>query len=209
MRCPEHYSPQEIAAIAKKGGIPLQKMIKQVLKDLYNCTDFMQSMRYFVKNRGGSDEDAEDLIQEGLTQLGMNLLQNKYQGQSAITSYAYGICKFKWFNKMRLKAVDTTAITEDTKEHAGTQDVEKWMISEETKKILWTMVQAQTGHCPKYLKMWALGYSGKEMAATMNVTEKRVRKNTSDCRKRLRNWLVKHPQFEEMINNTSILKAML
>lgn len=208
MTCPETYTPKEIAQIAKKGGVPLKQMIKQVIKNLYDCPDFIKSMHFFVKSRGGNDEDAEDLIQEGLTQLGINLLKNKYHGDSAITSYAYGICKFKWFNKMRLKGLKTTAITEETKEHAGTQDVEKWVISEEAKKILWTMVQAQTGHCPEYLKMWALGYSGKEMAAAMNVTEKRVRKNTSNCRQRLRNWLAKHPQLEKMIQHTTILSSL-
>ncbi len=199
MKCPISYTKEQILATIQEGGATLGSMINTVIKELCTCTAFDRTVKSFVKRNGGNLEDAEDLIQESLSQLAISLVTKKYKGNSSIENYAYGICKFKWMNVMTKKGIATTGITDDDKEKVGTQDIEGSFLNQELKTLLWKVVNQVSGHCPQYLKLWAMGYSHREIALEMDVTEKRSRKNTSECRQRLRNYLAQHPQKQNML----------
>lgn len=186
MKCPIGYSKQEILDASRQGGANLQKVINGVLQDLCRCDAFERTVKSWVRTRGGNTEDAEDLIQESLSQLALNLLDNKYQGGSSIENYAFGICKFKWLNIASKKGISTVGITDDDKEKVGTDDVEGSFVAGEMREWLWKIVGSMRGRCPDFLKLWAMGYSHREIGSELEVTEKRARKNTSECRKRLR-----------------------
>ncbi len=199
MKCPISYSKAEILEAVESKGATLQKMLNTVIKELCQCRAFDGTVKSFVRARGGNTEDAEDLIQESLSQLAISLMTKKYKGDSSIENYAFGICKFKWMNVMTKRGIDTVGITDDDKEKVGTDDIEGSFISEETKSSLWSVVSKVSGHCPQYLKLWAQGFSHREIGEQMDVTEKRARKNTSECRKRLRDLISANPQYKNMI----------
>lgn len=206
MKCPISYNRDEIRTAAESGGAILEKMINTVLRELCQCGAFVNTVKSFVRTRGGNTEDAEDLIQEGLSQLAISLLERKYQGQSSIENYAFGICKFKWMNIQQKRGIDTTEITEQQNEVKSDLSLEDAVISDETKGILWEIVQKMTGRCPDFLKLWALGYSHREIGEKLDVTEKRARKNTSSCRQRLRDFLAAHPRLSEQVRHVKFFK---
>ncbi|MEL7144744.1 MAG: sigma-70 family RNA polymerase sigma factor [Bacteroidota bacterium] len=49
----------------------------------------------------GTAEQARDIFQEGLIVLYNNLLEDKFQGNSAITTYLISICKNLWLNELK------------------------------------------------------------------------------------------------------------
>ena len=173
-------------------------MISSILQSLCHCKAFEQTVLKLVQTNGGSREDAEDLIQESLTQLAINLVERKYKGESSIENYAFGICRFKWMNVRSKKRL--SVITLDTKE-ANVEmkgNPEKGLIQEEQSALLWKIVRQLSGKCPEFLKLWALGYSHKEMSDSLNVSEKRSRKTLSKCRQKLRQLLQENNQLLEL-----------
>lgn len=199
MKCPISYSKEEILAEIDAKGATLHKMLNTVLQELCTCKSFDNMVKSFVRARGGNTEDAEDLIQESLSQLAISLMTKKYKGDSSIENYAFGICKFKWMNVMTKRGISTVGITDDDKEKAGTDDIEGQFISEEMKASLWKVVSQVSGRCPDFLKLWASGFSHREIGEQLQVTEKRARKNTSECRKRLRDLIRQNPQYQVML----------
>jgi len=201
MKCPIRFTKEEILASTQAKGNQLNTVVNGVLQDLCKCSAFINMVKSFVRQRGGNTEDAEDLIQESLSTLAINLVSRKYKGDSSIENYAFGICKFKYMNVMTKKGIDTTAITEDDQERKGTDDIEGSLLTEEASGLLWKVVGQVSGHCPKYLKLWAMGYTHREIGEKMDVTEKRARKNTSECRSRLRKLISERPELNSVISN--------
>lgn len=209
MKCPIGYSKQEILDASQKRGPQLQLVINGVLRDLCKCAAFDRTVKSFVRSRGGNTEDAEDLIQEALSQLALNLLDNKYQGGSSIENYAFGICKFKWLNIASKKRISTVGITDDDKEKVGTDDIEGSFVAGEMREWLWKIVNTMRGRCPDFLKLWAMGYSHREIGTQLEVTEKRARKNTSECRKRLRETIAEDANLTQFMKEMKLTKFNL
>lgn len=199
MKCPEPYAPQDIIENCKKGGGVLEQMINKIMKTLLACKAFTTGVVNFVKYRGGSVVDGEDILMEGLVQTATNLETQRYQATSNITYYAFGVCKYKWFNQVRKKGLDTVEMDDGIRQIKDMDYQEEWMIQDEAKQILWDFVDQQSGHCPKYLRFWAFGFQTAEIAKEMEINEDNVRKKTSKCRKRLVEWLRKHPKKEVLL----------
>ncbi|MEM1122692.1 MAG: sigma-70 family RNA polymerase sigma factor [Bacteroidota bacterium] len=201
MKCPIKYSTAEILAASQRGGQPLETICNHVIEVLCNCNAFVGTVFRHVKSRGGNQEDGEDLLQDGLTQLLMSLVNKKFQGGSSIENYAFGICKNLWMN--RSQKHETTKVVylgEDArKEDAATENTETDWLQNEQDHILWSIIKKMTGKCPQFLEYWALGFSHKEVAEKMEISERRSLNATSECRKKLRNWIEAHPKFAELL----------
>lgn len=204
MKCSISYSREEIIDATQQGGAILEKVINTVLQELCHCAAFINTVKSHVRARGGNTEDAEDLLQEGLSQLAISLLERKYKGNSSVENYAFGICKYKWMNVQQKRGIDTTEITESEKELEDETSIEAHLVSEEAKGFLWQIVDKISGRCPEFLKLWALGYTHREIGEKLQVTEKRSRKNTSSCRQRLRDYIINHPEFSQHIQYVQI-----
>lgn len=199
MKCPISYSPQHIVEIALKGGPPFKKMLEVLIKELATCRPlFLMVKSHIVKNRG-TREDAEGIFQESLVQLVANLANNKYQGTSSIENYVFGICKFKWLNHLRKRGIDTSEYIPAEQDKPSDANVENDLVQEEMRRILWKIVEQVSGHCPAYLKLWAMGYKHKDIAAKMGVVLVRAEKNTAKCRKKLKIMLEKNPKLMELV----------
>ncbi len=163
MKCPIQFTKAEILNICEARGPVLKEMIHSILQSLCHCEAFEQNVLKLVQTRGGRKEDAEDLIQESLTQLAMNLIEGKYKAESSIENYAFGICRFKWMNVRSKKRLLVTKIGIKEENVELKNNPEKELLGEEQKTILWETVQKLKGKCPEFLKLWAMGYSHKEM----------------------------------------------
>ena len=200
MKCPISYNSEQIVQTALKGGMPLEKMLDILITELSTCQPLFSMVKNHITRNGGNVEDAEDIFQESLIQLVGNLMNNKYRGNSNIENYTFGICKFKWLNYRRKKGLDTTEYIPAEQDKASDEDVETDFIGGEGRSLLWKIVEQVSGHCPEYLKLWALGYKHKEIAAKLGVTLTRAERNTSKCRKRLLALLDKQPKLKQIIN---------
>lgn len=57
----------------------------------------------FVKNNGGSGEEANDIFQEGMVSLFINIKKGTYESTKStkLTTYLFQICKYKWYDTLK------------------------------------------------------------------------------------------------------------
>lgn len=201
MKCPITYNTAEILVASTQGGLVLEKVCNHIIEVLCSCPAFVGMVFRHVKSRGGNQEDGEDLLQDGLTQLLLSLVDRKFKGNSSIENYAFGICKNLWMN--RSQKHETTKVVylgdDARKEEVAPENTEAAWLETEQNSILWSIIKKMKGNCPKFLEFWALGFSHKEVAEKMDISERRSLNATSECRKKLRNWIAEHPQLAELL----------
>jgi RNA polymerase sigma factor (sigma-70 family) len=76
------------------------------LKIIYQANTNIIS-NYILKNSGSIDE-AKDLFQETMIAFYENVRDNKFKGESAISTYLYSIAKFKWLNQIKKNNIRTS-----------------------------------------------------------------------------------------------------
>ena len=64
-------------------------------------------VRNYVFTNNGDLEEAKDLFQDTLTTMYHNLLENKFRGESSLSSYVYAIAKNLWLMKLRKQKMET------------------------------------------------------------------------------------------------------
>lgn len=139
-----------------------------------------------VQRNNGNEEDALDIFQEGLIALWTNISQGKFkvQDKAKISTYLYTLCRNIWISRLRKKKytqpfednpkVQVAEVEDMTEYHERInkleQDFEK--LGEACKKLL-TLFYYQKA-------------SLKEIAESMNLTEKTAKNTKYRCMKNLR-----------------------
>ena len=70
---------------------------------------------------GGDESQAEDVFQEGLMILYDNLMANKFEQRSSLSTYLIGICKNIWLMRLRKQKVVLT--NQPIEDHSATEEV--------------------------------------------------------------------------------------
>lgn len=71
-------------------------------------------VRRFVLNNSGDIEEAEDVFQDAIATAYMNLVENKFRGESSLKVYINAISRNIWLMKLRKKQVPVHTLTEAT-----------------------------------------------------------------------------------------------
>jgi len=80
-----HISNETTLVLGLKNGSP--SVIKQIYKDNFG------KIKAMVVNFNNMDLDAEDVFQDGLTIALLNIKKGKFNGESLLSTYIYGICR--------------------------------------------------------------------------------------------------------------------
>ena len=74
---------------------------RQALDYLYSQS--FNQIKQFVTQNNGSEQDAEDIFQEGLLALWKNIKTGKYENQKNVklSTYLFQVCKFRWFEHLK------------------------------------------------------------------------------------------------------------
>lgn len=86
---------------------PLER--KRGLNHLYqNC---LPKVLTFVQKNSGTEEEAKDVFQDAVTILYKHLLDQRFRGDSSLSSYTYAIARNLWYMQLRKKKL--TISTDD------------------------------------------------------------------------------------------------
>lgn len=60
-------------------------------------------IKQFIVNNNGSEQDAEDIFQEGLLAVWRNIKAGKYENQKNVklNTYVFQVCKYRWFEHLK------------------------------------------------------------------------------------------------------------
>lgn len=88
-----------------------KKKRAEALQYLYdNC---FPKVATYIKSNSGSEDEAKDLFQDAIAVVYKNLLEGKFRGESAITSYTYAVARNLWLQQIRKRKIVTTPIEND------------------------------------------------------------------------------------------------
>lgn len=87
-------SPEEIIKGVKANS-------SQVLHHLYKA--MRPQIQSFVQRNGGSEQDGEDLLQEGIIAFYTNVRRGTFEqrGETKVTTYINQICRYKWLDQIK------------------------------------------------------------------------------------------------------------
>lgn len=88
-----------------------KKKRAQALEYLYdNC---FPKVSVYVQSNSGTEDEAKDFFQDAIAVVYRNLLEGRFRGESAITSYTYAIARNLWLQHLRKRKIVTTPLEND------------------------------------------------------------------------------------------------
>jgi RNA polymerase sigma factor (sigma-70 family) len=104
-------------------------------------------VRDFVKRNNGSDAEAIDLFQDTLVIFHRNLLEGKFRGESAISTYIFSISKNLWFRELTRKQ-RYTAMNDFIDDFSSPDEGDDYLMNE---KIVTLLLDELKPECRKIL----------------------------------------------------------
>ncbi|MBK9146306.1 MAG: sigma-70 family RNA polymerase sigma factor [Flavobacteriales bacterium] len=92
---PAHASDAELIAHLRKGTIEEDMALKQIYREHFHAVS-----GYVQRNSGDADA-ARDVFQDGVLVLYRNIKEDRFNGESAIGTYLYSICRYLWLKSLR------------------------------------------------------------------------------------------------------------
>ena len=170
-----------------------------VLAFLYKNKNWQRAIFSMVKKSGGTEEDAEDIFQEGMRRMVVNIQHNDFEGRSTLKTYHFRICRNLWTSQLRQNNRHKE-LQVSLKNTASQLDPEKMFQLKEQKEQINKLLHKLDDNCRQVLLFWARGYSMKEIAKEMGYKNEQVAKNRKcDCLKKLVRKVKNNPQLVKIL----------
>lgn len=154
---------------------------------LYLYNTYKDSIIKLIKRNNGNEDDALDILQEGLVALWTNVKLGKFlPGEKSKTStYLYAICRNIWISRLRKsKKIQTV---EDDKGLQVPDNMEEMEEKYEQVKQLERVIKQLGDTCQKLLKMFYYQKASlREIAQEFDIAEKSAKNNKYRCMQNLR-----------------------
>ena len=152
----------------------------------------------FVIKNGGQAHEAEDILIEGISQLWINVRNNKFDHKSSLYTYLFSICRFRWFECFREQRKQQVLKENYPIEEEVYLSPEEVYLLGERGQELDELLSELGENRKKLLSLWALGYSLKEIAAKTGYNNANVvAKTKTKCLKTLKNLVSAHPYWSD------------
>ncbi len=150
----------------------------------------------FVKKNSGSLEEAKDVFQETMMAFYENVKQQKFKGESAISSYVYSIARFIWLNKLKRKDTGQRIISEQKVEETEPGFLPILLKKEKEQQVLQLFNQLGSD-CRKVLVLNIYQQcSMKEVAEAMQYENEQIARNKKyKCLKKLKGMIADKPDL--------------
>ncbi|MEO1516795.1 MAG: sigma-70 family RNA polymerase sigma factor [Bacteroidota bacterium] len=173
---------------------------EEVFKYLYRFS--FKTIKGYILKRNGSQQDADDVFQDGLISLYMMARQGKLAPDTKIEAYLFTVCRNRWHKnmgkapaKVELDQVHQSVPEEDLQiqkilDKERQQMVSQWInrIGEDCRKVL-------TYYYFERLKM-------KEIMEKLQYSSEQVVKNKKyNCMKKLRAIILENPESKSLMTS--------
>jgi len=160
-----------------------------------------QKIKSLVLKLQGSEEDAKDVLMEGLVDLIFTINRDKYKDDSSIDTFLYRICTFLWYKKFNklVKAQDHNKQIDIPEKDLNTPEV--IFIDEELKQKLQELAIFLGEDCFQILHLSAQGYSTEEILEKMANfnSPQAIMNKKSKCKKKLAEEIDNKPDLKKYL----------
>ncbi len=154
-----------------------------LIKEILENPEFTGWVLSFVSRNGGSETDAQTVINDVVLNFIKNALKPEFNLKSS-QAYLKGTAKNIWFQMFR-KRKGFTGL-ENLPEHADHDTILTNLLDQEKKALLNQLLDKLGEDCKKVLTLWSYNMRMKEIAAKLNFgSEGYAKKRKHICMKRL------------------------
>ncbi|MCO6478648.1 MAG: sigma-70 family RNA polymerase sigma factor [Phaeodactylibacter sp.] len=165
--------------------------------------EYYHSIRRFILSSGGSEQDAEDTIQEGIFRLLANIDKGTFRQDSSLKTYLFNICRNIWISQLR-RQYKWREVRQALAYKDGEADDAGRAVHEKDRQALIDKALAPlSGACRQVLRLWSQGHSMEEIARMAGYSNAgSAKKKRSVCMKKLVEFLKERPQLrKELLNH--------
>lgn len=190
--------------ILKKLKAGTKKEIDDAFRLLYS-KKWKGLARKAVLSTGGRESEVEDVFHDSLIILAKNVLADKFEGNSKLSTYFYGICRLRYLRYYSKTEIIDINKLKSQKTDLNLQDLLLGEIrNKELKGLIDKVINALGQPCSSILFYRKLGVSFVEIANELNYTNPdSVRNQAARCRKKMRDYLISN---EELLNKIKKLR---
>ena len=154
-----------------------KEMLESAILQLYR--DHAEITRSFIKGKGGTEQDADDIFQETVVSFIDSVQKSKFRQESGIRTFLISISKNLWYNEIRRRqrAGNRERLFEADRdqEDSGVQEI---IQDRELKKQLNQLLQDLGDSCRKILELFYYeNLSMKEIVLHLHYENEQVVRN--------------------------------
>lgn len=180
----------------RQGGAARERAMRQLY--LAEAEGALQ----YLRKLGCDDEAAQDVFQDAVVELLIAIEEEKFQGQSSLKTYLFGIAKHLWFARLRRQGVEQRyqdrLMADPTPERPVTP--EGLYLRQHQQEKIDGVLQQLGDACREVLTLWSLRYDMKEIATRMGYANDQIARNKkSRCLQRLKQLVSSNPAVRELV----------
>lgn len=205
----EKYTDQEIVEAIRSGDLTARN---RALKQLYLDSVTTLKVKELVRTYNVTSTEAEDVLQEGIILLDQLILDEKFQGKSAIRTFLVGICRNLIRNEIKKngRVLTKAVITDKEQLEQGDSPEDVILVQEKSEaerkreEVLQNLLAQLTDNCKAVLQLYY--YQSKTMAQIATARNlknaNQAKKAASRCREQLRKLIRKQPALSNFLKQT-------
>jgi RNA polymerase sigma factor (sigma-70 family) len=200
----------QLRILGSRKKIPDAQLIRAIREGLENPDPYLEylyehnraTIRKYIRANGGDQEEADEVLHAGVIKVFEQIMDGKFRGESALSSYLVRICKNEWIDRKkragnRLRSDIETAAQVPQPEDDPLSFMENIDIAAKVRELL----QAIDEGCRKLL-IWTDG-EGRPMkwvAQELNYSLQAAMNKKSKCRTAMRDKVRTNPKFQRLLN---------
>ncbi len=150
-----------------------------------------------VQKNNGHEADAMDIFQEGLVAMWTNISTEKYtlKENTKLSTYLYALCRNIWISRLRKAKPGMTIEIQD--EHHHLSDIDEMEENYDLITTLEKKLSKLNEGCRNLLKLFYYEKTSlRDIALSMNITEKTAKNNKYRCMQSLRSFYENNAEDE-------------
>jgi RNA polymerase sigma factor (sigma-70 family) len=154
-----------------------KEMLEQAILQLYK--DHAEITRSFIKGKGGTEQDADDIFQETVVSFIDSVQKSKFRQESGIRTFLISISKNLWYNEIRRRqrAGNRERLFEADRDQEDS-GIDEIIQDRELKKQLNELLQDLGDSCRKILELFYYeNLSMKEIVSHLHYENEQVVRN--------------------------------
>ncbi len=167
-------SDVELIRMIKSDG----KQLDIAIRYIYSNSGWTVLVQKMVRSKNGSEQDAKDVIQEGLVILIMEVTKDRTEKIKNLKAYFIGVCRNVWLNIFRRKLKRREIVDKNIVREEKIEYIEESIFQRELSDNLDVLLNKLGRKCKEVLKLWAMGHSHEEIAKMVNYENANVSKKT-------------------------------
>jgi RNA polymerase sigma factor (sigma-70 family) len=186
--------PEIVEAISEKN------MFDQVVIQLYQ--DHGEITRSFIKGKGGTTQDADDIFQETIVAFIDSVQKGKFRQESGIRTFLISIAKNFWYNEIRKRQrAENRERLYELEKDPEEEDIGDLIRDRELKQHINQMLAKLGETCRKILELFYYeNLSMKEIVSHLHFENEQVVRNKKyKCLRELTENMKKHPLIAQQV----------